>query len=382
MKNTNKKTSLILGVLLITIVFCGILTSINIHPAQSQQYTLLEPLPKLSDSGQASLSDKVELSTYIKDAINLLIALSAVAAVFMIVWGGLQYMTTDSWGKKSDGLKKATDAIIGLLMILSTYIILQAVNPAMLKIATIKPICDSTGSVAKGNACPKYSSANDSQSFFQTLEQQAATYSAETANLMNQRNQIRTQVTALEENLNALKQQYNGPATDQATRDLLATQIEDTKNQIDDAVVPLILSTAQATISAQLNYTLAQSLSDASKTPTEKLAIIQTSKGLINQAYNTAVDNLTLYDGDIEENFAVLDTQYYYTYGELLLQESVALNSAIDGIKKIEAEVKTGMLDKLPDGSQQKNQLKSDTDAAMRRLCTFAPNYSSCSAYK
>jgi hypothetical protein len=49
-------------------------------------------------------------------------------------------MTTDSWGNKSAGLEKVKNAVIGLLMVLSTYIILRTVNPALVAIpATLVP---------------------------------------------------------------------------------------------------------------------------------------------------------------------------------------------------------------------------------------------------
>ncbi len=105
------------------------------HPAHAQStYTLLEPLPTITETGASVMGKEINLNDYINYAINLLIAISAAAAVFMIVWGGLLYMTTDSWNGKSDGKEKVTNAIIGLLMVLSTYIILKTVNPALVAI--------------------------------------------------------------------------------------------------------------------------------------------------------------------------------------------------------------------------------------------------------
>lgn len=111
------------------------------HPAHAQStYTLLEPLPTITETGASVMGKEINLNDYINYAINLLIAISAAAAVFMIVWGGLLYMTTDSWNGKSEGKEKVTNAIIGLLMVLSTYIILKTVNPALVAIpATLVP---------------------------------------------------------------------------------------------------------------------------------------------------------------------------------------------------------------------------------------------------
>jgi hypothetical protein len=130
--------------LLVVSILSGINLEFTSHVANAQttnpKYTLLEPLPSIGSTSQSTMQPDITLNDYIKYAINLLIAVSAAAAVFMIVWGGLQYMTTDSWGNKSAGLEKVKNAVIGLLMVLSTYIILRTVNPALVAIpATLVP---------------------------------------------------------------------------------------------------------------------------------------------------------------------------------------------------------------------------------------------------
>ena len=105
--------------------------------ANDQSYTLLEPLPCISggsincgtDNSGTNLVTQVSLTTYLQYAFNLLIALSAVAAVFMIVWGGFEYMISEIPGVKTDGLKKVQNALIGLVMVLASYLIMRTVNP-------------------------------------------------------------------------------------------------------------------------------------------------------------------------------------------------------------------------------------------------------------
>jgi hypothetical protein len=80
---------------------------------------------------------------------NLLVALGAVAAVVMITWGGFEYMTSDAVQGKSDGLKKVQNAIYGLLLILSSYLILRTIDPRFVVIPS--SLVDPLGLSAKNN---------------------------------------------------------------------------------------------------------------------------------------------------------------------------------------------------------------------------------------
>jgi hypothetical protein len=103
------------------------------------EYTLLEPLPCVKSASSTLCEDgtvitKLNFEDYIKYIFNLFIAVSAVAAVLMIVWGGFQYMTSYSPMGKESGLEKAKNAIYGLLLVLSSYLILRTIDPRLVKI--------------------------------------------------------------------------------------------------------------------------------------------------------------------------------------------------------------------------------------------------------
>lgn len=111
------------------------------------QYTLLEPLPCISNGGAneeeqyyncppGTQATTVNFKDYVQYAFNLLIALAAVAAVFMIVWGGFEHMTSTSPSGKTEGLKKLENAVYGLLLVLSSYLILRTVDPRLVQIPT------------------------------------------------------------------------------------------------------------------------------------------------------------------------------------------------------------------------------------------------------
>ncbi|MDD5165472.1 MAG: pilin [Candidatus Pacebacteria bacterium] len=96
-------------------------------------YTPLAPLPDVT-SENLKLATTVDFKSYVTYAFNLLIALGAVAAVFMITWGGFEYMTTDAVNGKSEGLSKIQNAIYGLLLVLSSYLILKTIDPRFVNI--------------------------------------------------------------------------------------------------------------------------------------------------------------------------------------------------------------------------------------------------------
>ena len=71
------------------------------------------------------------LKNYIGGMFDLLIAIAVVLAVVMIIIGGFEYMTTDSWQKHSQGIERIKDALIGLGLALVAYIILWTINPCL-----------------------------------------------------------------------------------------------------------------------------------------------------------------------------------------------------------------------------------------------------------
>lgn len=95
--------------------------------AQGRQYTPLEPLPGIVNS-----SGKTDIATYIPAVFTLLIAIAGGLAVIMIVIGGFQYVSTDSLTGKKEGKERITNAIIGLLLAIASYIILNTINPQIL----------------------------------------------------------------------------------------------------------------------------------------------------------------------------------------------------------------------------------------------------------
>ncbi len=109
-------------------------------------YTLLEPLPCLNDGTQKcaenTMIEEVNFADYVRYIFNLIIAISAVAAVLVIVAGGFKYVTTDSFLGKNEGKKMIFQALQGLLLVLCSYLILRTIDPRLVDIPStiVKPL--------------------------------------------------------------------------------------------------------------------------------------------------------------------------------------------------------------------------------------------------
>jgi hypothetical protein len=93
------------------------------------EYNALEPeaFKEFNKSGDTKLAQ------FLSQAFSFGLAIAAALSVIMIVWGGVQIMTTDSWTGKSSGKQKIWDAIWGLLLALVSWLILYTINPDILK---------------------------------------------------------------------------------------------------------------------------------------------------------------------------------------------------------------------------------------------------------
>lgn len=103
------------------------------HAAAS--FESIVPLPGLSPEAYATLS----FADYLKLLFKYSIAIGAMLAVLMFIYGGFQYMTSDAVSDKKKGVSHIRDAVTGLLLLLSVVMILQVINPCILEINILSP---------------------------------------------------------------------------------------------------------------------------------------------------------------------------------------------------------------------------------------------------
>ena len=89
-------------------------------------YALLESIPGIPAGSAPSLY------TYLRAVFLTGIGLAGVLAVLMIVIGGIQYIGSGmSPSGKEDAKERITNAIMGLLLALLSWIILNTINPTL-----------------------------------------------------------------------------------------------------------------------------------------------------------------------------------------------------------------------------------------------------------
>ena len=115
----------------ITVIIYLVFTT-GIVNATDVSYKLLAPLGKIS-SVQADTS--TGFSDYLQLIINITIGLTGAIAVIMLIVGGLEYVFSSvSETAKKDAKERVTNAIVGVLIVLSGYLILSTINPKLLSL--------------------------------------------------------------------------------------------------------------------------------------------------------------------------------------------------------------------------------------------------------
>jgi len=104
--------------------------------AATVQFSPMTKLPFLTSSSSGSIGSATEMFNAL---FKLSITIGAMLAVFMFIVGGLQMiMAKDSSGSIGEGKKKMSNAVMGLLMLISTFVVLNTINPQLTSLTLFK----------------------------------------------------------------------------------------------------------------------------------------------------------------------------------------------------------------------------------------------------
>lgn len=107
-----------------------------------------QPLVKDVDSTRLTQAiGNGNMADILQAAFDTAIVIGAILAVARITYGGFLYMTKDSFTIKGDAKKIITDALIGLVLLLSIVLILKQINPDLLKLDFFVPSGGSDNSI-------------------------------------------------------------------------------------------------------------------------------------------------------------------------------------------------------------------------------------------
>lgn len=117
----------------------------------AQGFVPLAPIQGLTDSTTANdiinsvtengIISSSSFADFFNNLYKFLVGLAIALAIIEIIWGGLEYSTTDSIGNKEAGKKRIRNAILGLMLILSPVLVFSIINPNILNLSvTLTPI--------------------------------------------------------------------------------------------------------------------------------------------------------------------------------------------------------------------------------------------------
>ncbi len=118
--------------LLLAATVAGICFIVGADIAGAQTFVPLSPAPGGSRLG--NLYGSTSLADFFNKVFVAMIAVGAILAVLRLAFAGYLYMTTDAFHQKSHAKQVIGDVILGLLLLLSIYLILRQINPQLLNL--------------------------------------------------------------------------------------------------------------------------------------------------------------------------------------------------------------------------------------------------------
>lgn len=125
MRTPFNKILLLLAIIFIVVSVLATPTPINAQDA----YIPISPVPNLTDGGSG-----LTLESYLNNAFTFALGIATILAIIKIALGGIAYMTSKSAGGSEGAKKTILNAVVGLLLLLSTFIILKQINPDILRL--------------------------------------------------------------------------------------------------------------------------------------------------------------------------------------------------------------------------------------------------------
>ena len=113
-------------------------------------YQLLEPIGEFINKDTSST-----LGGFLDGAFKLGVAVATALAVLMIVIGGVQYMGSESFFKKDDAKDRIQMALLGLLLALGSFVVLQTINKDLVEfdiVNTLNEVAERVKTKAEENS--------------------------------------------------------------------------------------------------------------------------------------------------------------------------------------------------------------------------------------
>jgi hypothetical protein len=164
-----------------------------ITSASVDSYTTLAPITNYIGT-TVPINAGTGLSDYLNNIYILGISLCTGLAVIMIVIGGIEYMGGGSWGKKEEGKDRIQAAVLGLLVALGSYVILNTLDTRFLNTNLNVEQVKTTGTTA-GDSLAQTVVSTTIQTPLTEAEQQKASQSSNSSSKNSTNSQTSTNKT-------------------------------------------------------------------------------------------------------------------------------------------------------------------------------------------
>ena len=130
--------------------FCGLAAATFVSAADD--FVALAEIPGVTDSTRS-------IATYLNALFRIAVGVGAFLAVIKITLAGIKYMSNDAFSSKEVAKKDIQGALLGLLIILSTVIILNIINPQILNLNVFDSIQGGDAAEEAGRAAAEAEAA-------------------------------------------------------------------------------------------------------------------------------------------------------------------------------------------------------------------------------
>ncbi len=237
-------------------------------------YIPLAPIPGTVQDGcdftSTSAECKTTFMTYLNGAYKTAIGVAGMLAVVMIIWWGFQYVLTSSEGGKTNSREGITNAIVGLLLTLGSWLIVYTINPKLVQLDF------------KTEKAVDYEPIDVIRAFNEKIIQ----YQQENVENAKQRGSVKREITAKEE---AIKNAINNQ--DAYTAEILRDELRVLKNTESKLIISDALNTTTENI-AQKMATAQQVAANTPNTIDARAQAARDSLASMERSFNAQIKNL------------------------------------------------------------------------------------------
>lgn len=100
-----------------------------------------------------AFSEDASLATFVNAMFLAAIGIGAMLAVLQLARAGFLYMGSDMWHKKEQAKHLMQDAVVGLLILMSVWLVLNQINPQLLNLNVLEGISNNPVKTCTGGSC-------------------------------------------------------------------------------------------------------------------------------------------------------------------------------------------------------------------------------------